>query len=99
MCPEPSYDQRKSHDPLLFQTFLMSRERKYEIQNTEPGVLTYRQGGTEFRFPLYKENGETVFVAWPTSKRIFLYFAFGGWTLVPKEFSESDHDRITEHVV
>jgi hypothetical protein len=77
----------------------MSRERKYEIQNTEPGVLTYRQGGTEFRFPVYKEDGETVFVAWPTSKRIFLYFAFGGWTLVPKEFSKRDHDRITAHVV
>ena len=77
----------------------MSRERKYEIQSTEPGVLTYRQGGTEFRFPVYKEDGEVVFVAWPTSKRVFLYFAFGGWTVVPKEFPKRDHDRITTHVV
>jgi len=77
----------------------MSREWKYEIECTQPGVLTYRQGGTEFRFPVYEEEGETVFVAWPTSKRIFLYFAFGGWTLVPKEFSRRDHDRITAQVV
>src|SRR5215472_14906964 len=77
----------------------MRYERKYEIQSAEPGVLIYRQGGTEFRFPVYKEEGEIVFVAWPTSKRIFLYFAFGGWTLVPKEFSKRDHDRITVQVV
>jgi hypothetical protein len=85
--------------PLALGSFLMSCELKYEIQTTEPGVLTYRQGGTEFRFPVYNEDGETVFVAWPTSKRIFLYFAFGGWTLVPKEFSKRDHDRITAHVI
>jgi hypothetical protein len=76
----------------------MSREWKYEIENSEPGVLTYRQAGTEFRFPWYEEDGEMVFVAWPTSKRIFL-FAFGGWTVVPKKFSSNDHDRITAHVV
>jgi hypothetical protein len=77
--------------------YFMNRERKCEIQCTQPGVLTYRQGGTEFRFPVYEEDGETVFVAWPTSKRIFLYFAFGGWTLVPKEFPRAittgSHDR------
>ena len=77
----------------------MTRERKYEIQSTEPGALTYREGGTEFRFPIYQEDGVTVFVAWPTSKRIFLYFAFGGWTRVPKEFPKADHDRITAHVI
>ena len=78
---------------------LMSRERKHEIQTAEPGVLTYRQGATEFRFPLYNEDGEVVFVAWPTSKRIFLYFLSGGWTFVPKEFPKRDHDRITTHVI
>jgi hypothetical protein len=62
-------------------------------------VLTYRQGGTEFRFPVYDEGGEVVFVPWPTIQRIFLYFLFGGWTLVPRQFSKRDCERITAHVI
>jgi hypothetical protein len=77
----------------------MKQERKYEFLRPEPGVLTHRQGGTEFRFPVYDEDGEIVFVAWPTSQRIFLYFSFGGWTRVPRQFSKRDRDRITTHVV
>jgi hypothetical protein len=77
----------------------MKHERKYEIARLEPGVLTHREGGTEFRFPIYEEDGETVFVAWPTRQRIFLYFLFGGWTRVPRQFSKQDRERITTHVV
>jgi hypothetical protein len=77
----------------------MKSERKYEIQRPEPGVLAHRQGGTEFRFPVYEEDGEIVFVAWPTSQRIFLWFSSGGWTRVPRQFSEPDRERITAHVV
>jgi len=77
----------------------VKQERQYEIERPEPGVLTHRQGGTEFRFPVYEEDGEVVFVAWPTSQRIFLFFLFGGWTRVPKQFSKRDRERITAHVV
>ena len=77
----------------------MNRERKYEIERPEPGVLTYREGGTEFRFPVYDEDGGIVFVAWPTSQRIFLYFLLGGWTRVPRQFSRRDRERITARVV
>jgi hypothetical protein len=77
----------------------MKRERKYEIERPEPGVLTHRQGGTEFRFPVFDEDGEIVFVAWPTSQRIFLYFLSGGWTRVPRQFSKHDRERITAHVI
>lgn len=77
----------------------MERKRKYEIERPKPGILTYREGGTEFRFPVYDEDGEVVFVAWPTSQRIFLYFLRGGWTRVPDQFSKDDRERITAHVV
>lgn len=75
------------------------RKRKYKIDRPESGVLTYREGGTEFTFPIYDEDGEVVFVAWPTRQRLFLYFSSGGWTRVPSLFSRRDRERITEHVV
>src|SRR5690242_14872481 len=77
----------------------MKKRRKYEIERPEPGVLTYREGGTEFRFPVYDEDGEVVFVAWPTSQRILLFFLFRGWLRVPRLFSKDDRERITLHVV
>lgn len=77
----------------------MKRKPKYEIERPKPGVLTYREGGTEFRFPVYDEDGEVVFVAWPSSKRIFLYFLFGGWACVPRQFFKRERERITAHVV
>jgi hypothetical protein len=76
----------------------MKQKRKYQIERHEPGVLTYREGGTEFRFPVFDEDGKIVFVAWPSSQRIFLYFLFGGWTRVPRQFSDHDRERITAHV-
>jgi hypothetical protein len=77
----------------------MKRKQRYQIERPEAGVLTYRTGGTEYRFPIYDEDGEVVFVAWPTRQRIFLYFLFGGWTRVPRQFSATDRERITAHVV
>jgi hypothetical protein len=74
----------------------MKRTQKHQIERPEPGVLTYREGGTEFRFPVYDEDDEVVFVAWPTSQRTFLFLS---WTRVPKEFSKSDRERITPRVV
>jgi hypothetical protein len=74
-------------------------KRKYEIERPQPGVLSYREGGTEFQFPVYDEDGEVVFVAWPTSQRIFLFFRFGGWTRVPRQFSTRDRERIVSRVV
>jgi len=72
---------------------------KYEIERPQPGVLVYRERGTEFRFPVYDEDGEVIFVAWPTTRRIFMFFLFGGWTRVPRQFSEHDRERITANVV
>jgi hypothetical protein len=74
----------------------MKRKQQCQIERPEPGVLTYREGGTEYRFPIYEEEGEIVFVAWPTAHRIFLFF--GGWTYVPKRFSAADRERITTRV-
>lgn len=77
----------------------MKWKRKYKIERAQPGVLTYREGGTQFRFPIYDEDGEVVFVAWPTSQHIFLYFLSGGWARVPRQFSKPDRERITAHVI
>lgn len=74
-------------------------KQKCQIEKSDAGVLTFREGGTEYRFPFYEENDEVVFVAWPTSQRVFLYFLFGGWTRVPRQFSAADRERITAHVV
>jgi hypothetical protein len=83
----------------MFRAFQQMRSwRKYEIQRPQPGVLTYRQGGTEYRFPIFDENGEVVFVAFPTSKRIFLFFLTGGWTGVPRYFSTEECKQITQRV-
>lgn len=77
----------------------MKGKLNYQIDRPEAGVLTYRKGGTEYRFPVFDQDGETVFVAWPTSQRIFLFFLFKGWTRVPQHFSTEDRLSITSHVV
>lgn len=77
----------------------MKRESKFEIITSEPGVLVHRQGCIEYRFPIYEEDGEIVFVAWPSSQRIFLFFLSGGWTRVPREFSTRDRERIVAQVI
>jgi len=76
----------------------MKQTRKFSIERPEPGVLSHREGGTEFRFPIYEEDGKIIFVAWPTSQRIFLYFLFNGWARVPRHFSDGDRKRITADV-
>jgi hypothetical protein len=77
----------------------MKQKQQCQIERPEPGVLAYREGGTEYRFPFYDEGGEIVFVAWPTTQRIFLCFLLGGWTRVPSKFSAPDRERITARVV
>jgi hypothetical protein len=77
----------------------MNRKRRFQIERPEPGVLSYREGGTEYRFPVYEQDGEIVYVAWPTSQSIFLFFLSGGWRRVPRQFSDADRERITRRVI
>ena len=44
----------------------MKREPQYEIERPSPGVITYREGHKEHQFPIFEQDGETVFVEWPT---------------------------------
>jgi hypothetical protein len=66
----------------------------FQIERPGPGVLIYREGGSEFSFPVYDEDGETVFVAWPTHMRKFLFIRFGRWIPVPSNFPKRELDRI-----
>ena len=77
----------------------MKRRSKYEIERPAAGVITYREGYKEHQFPIFEQDGETVFVEWPTRQRIYLFFSAGGWTRVPKDFSKADRERITPRVV
>ena len=72
----------------------MKERRKFEIKRPQPGVLSHREAGTEFTFPVYDHNGEVVVVTWPSTKRVLLYFLFGGWQSVPNGFSKRDRERI-----
>ncbi len=77
----------------------MKLERKFTIRRPKPGVLIYGEGHTEYRFPLYEDDGESVFVACATGQRLYLHFLHGGWTDVPPEFTKSNCKRITAHVI
>jgi len=78
---------------------MMKRKPKFEIERPATGIITYREGYKEHQFPIFEQDGETVFVEWPTRQRIYLFFFAGGWTRVPKEFSKADRERITPRVV
>ncbi len=77
----------------------MKRRPKFEVQRPAPGIITYREGNKEHQFPVFEQDGETVFVEWPTRQRIFLALVTWGWTRIAKEFSKSDRERITPRVV
>ncbi len=77
----------------------VKRKQKCQIERPEPGVLAYREGGTAYRFPIFEEGGEIVFVAWPSSQSIFLFFLRGGWTRVPRVFPDADRERIASRVI
>jgi len=66
----------------------MNRKPRYQIERPAPGVIAYREGCKEHQFPVFEQDGETVFVEWPTRQRIFLALVTWGWTRVPKEFSK-----------
>ncbi len=77
----------------------MKLRLKYEIDQPEAGVIAYREGSKEYQFPVFEQEGEIILVAWPTRQRIFLFFSVGGWTVIPKTFSEADRQRITPRLV
>lgn len=70
----------------------MKRRPKYQIERLAPGLITYREGYKEHQFPIFEQDGKTVFVEWPTRQRILLFFLSGGWTSVPKDFSTTDRE-------
>src|SRR5262249_49418228 len=59
--------------------------------------LSYSEGSTHYRFPIYEEDGRVVFVAWPTTQRTFLLLH--NWTRAPREFPDADRHRITARIV
>lgn len=71
---------------------------KCQIARPKPGVLSYRERASEYHFPIFEAEGDTVFVAWPTEQRV-LYFLLGGWIWVPKQFTEAQREHITSRVV
>jgi hypothetical protein len=75
------------------------KSSRFNIDTSMPGALTYREGNTEYRFPVFQENGETVFVSEPTYERLFLFFFCGGWSIVPTLLESEDRNRITARVV
>ncbi len=77
----------------------MKRKPRYQIERPAPGVIAYREGNMEYQFPVFEQDGETVFVEWPTRQRIFLALVTRAWTRVPKEFSKVDRERITPVVL
>lgn len=77
----------------------MKREPRYQIEQPAAGIIAYREGCKEHQFPVFEQDGETVFVEWPTRQRILLALVTWGWTRVPREFSKADRERITPRVV
>ena len=57
---------------------MMKRKPKFEIERPATGIITYREGYKEHQFPIFEQDGETVFVEWPTRQRIYLFFFAGG---------------------
>jgi len=72
---------------------------KWEISRPRPGELIYSEPGRRYRFPIYDEAGEVVFVAWPTSQQAHFFIVSSGWTRVPVNFSIMDCRRITGRVI
>jgi hypothetical protein len=77
----------------------MKPKARYQIERPAPGVIAYREGNKEHLFPVFEQDGETIFVEWPTRQRIFLALVTWAWTRIPKEFSKADRERITPRVV
>src|SRR6185503_7286684 len=56
-----------------------------------PGRLIYREGNSEFTFPVYESNRQWILVDAPSFKRIRLFF---GWYRIPFRFSTAERNRI-----
>src|SRR5438034_742054 len=55
----------------------MKRKPKFEIERPAPGIITCWEGYKEHQFPIFEQDGETVFVEWPT--RSAFTFLLCGW--------------------
>lgn len=64
---------------------------KFHVTLEPPGRLVYREGNSEFIFPVYECNHEWILVDAPSFKRIRLFF---GWYRVPFKFSATERTRI-----
>lgn len=73
--------------------------KKWEITRPKPGELIYSEAGERYRFPVYDEEGEVVFVAWPSSKQLHFFIISSGWLTVPVDFSITECRRITGRVI
>jgi hypothetical protein len=71
----------------------MKSKGNFQIERPGPGVLIYREGRSEFCFPIYDEDGETVFVAWPTHVQTSFFVGFG-WVPIPSNFPEKELNRM-----
>lgn len=61
-----------------------------------PGRLIYREGNSEFTFPVYESNREWILVDAPSLKRIRLFF---GWYRVPFRFTAGERSRIVPRLI
>jgi hypothetical protein len=64
---------------------------KFNVTLDFPGRVIYREGNSEFTFPVYESNREWILVDSPTLKRIRLFF---GWYRVPFRFGAAERDRV-----
>src|SRR5688500_3840045 len=69
---------------------------KFRVCLDSPGRLLYREGNSEYTFPVYESNRQWILVDAPTLKRIRLFF---GWYRVPFKFPENERERILPRLV
>ena len=66
----------------------MKRKPKFEIERPAPGI-TYREGYKQHQFPIFEQDGETVFVECPTRSA----FTFSSLRVVGRGFPKSSRKR------
>jgi hypothetical protein len=74
---------------------LLGRSR-FSVSLDSPGRLIYREGNSEFSFPVYESNHQWILVDVPTLKRIRLFF---GWYRIPFKFADAERERILPRLV
>jgi hypothetical protein len=71
---------------------------KFRVTMDGPGRLVYREGNSEFVFPIYETDREIVVVGEPSNRRIHFFFGwYHDWRTISKREKERILPRLVEH--